>query len=499
MMNMTDNKSNIFTLKDFAHSQHGRLPLGSEQKYRVPSNKLLQDLLEHQIDLELQNEALQRAQEKIEASLSRCGSLCEVSPVSYIVLTESGTIEEANLVSVDLLGRDLTQLLKHFFLNFVAPEDRSRWNNFFDGVMHNSRNRSCEVKLIRGNGSQFYARLDCLLLNSKISPLYALNSIDTDTLKMSVVITDISEVKQVEQELRVVATVFQSQEGMMVTDDKHVILRVNNAFTKITGYTEADAIGKTPKILSSGRHGAEFYSAMWSELDMIGQWQGEIWDRRKNGEIYPQWLNITAVKSSVGVITNYVATITDITARKLAEDELHLLAFYDPLTKLPNRRLFEDRLHLVMTSSARTGLYSALLFVDLDHFKYSNDSLGHGVGDLILKMVSQRLVLSVREGDTVARIGGDEFMVMLVNLHESLDQASFLAETIANKILHAIDQPFILAGFECDTTASIGVSLFRGQDEAMEKIQKKADMAMYSAKTDGRNRVSFFKEFNMLA
>jgi diguanylate cyclase (GGDEF)-like protein/PAS domain S-box-containing protein len=492
--NITSNESNIFPMRDFLRSQLGQVPLDSESKYRVPVNKLLQDLLEHQIDLELQNEVLQRAQEKIEESLVRDGSVYELFPASYIILTENSNIDELDLVSANLLGRDRSQLLRRCFLSLVAPEDRTRWNQFFNGVMQHSQNKSCEVKLLKDDGSQLHVRLDCLLLNSKSSLIYSPNAPSTESLKISVVVTDISEIKQVEQALRVEAIMFQSQEGMMVTDDKNIILRVNHAFTTITGYAETEVVGKTPNILSSSRHDTEFYVAMWSQLNITGWWQGEIWDRRKNGEVFPQWLTITAVKTSEGLVTNYVVTLTDITARKKAEDEMQLLAFYDPLTRLPNRRLLEDRLHRVMTSGARTGHYSALLFVDLDNFKASNDSLGHDVGDLMLKIVAQRLSLNIREGDTVARIGGDEFMVMLADLHESPDTAIILAVTIANKILAAINQPYILAGHECGSTASIGISLFRGQDHTIQEIQKRADTAMYIAKSDGKNRISFYKQ-----
>jgi diguanylate cyclase (GGDEF)-like protein len=233
---------------------------------------------------------------------------------------------------------------------------------------------------------------------------------------------------------------------------------------------------------------------MWARINSAGEWQGEIWNRKKTGEVFPQWLTITAVKGEDGSVTHYVATLTDITARKAAEAEMQLLAFYDPLTKLPNRRLLQDRLQHAMTTSARTRQYCALMFVDLDNFKSLNDTMGHDVGDLMLQIVGQRLAICVREGDTVSRVGGDEFMVMLENLHDSAQEAAVLAENIGKKILAAINQPFQLAGQECITTASIGITLFINHIFTVAEIQKQADLAMYAAKTAGRNVLRFYKQ-----
>lgn len=204
-----------------------------------------------------------------------------------------------------------------------------------------------------------------------------------------------------EQQLRIAATAFESQESLMITDAAGVILRVNHAFTKTTGYTAEDAVGQTPRLLKSDRHNAAFYQAMWESLNRTGTWQGEIWDRRKNGEIYPKWLSISAVKGSDGIVSHYVGSHTDITERKAAEEKIEYLAFYDPLTRLPNRRLLTERLGQTLASGARSGKKSALLFIDLDNFKTLNDSHGHDIGDQFLQQVAQRLESCVREGDTV--------------------------------------------------------------------------------------------------
>lgn len=233
------------------------------------------------------------------------------------------------------------------------------------------------------------------------------------------------------EELRVAATAFESQEGMMVTDANSVILRVNHAFTKITGYSSDEAIGQVPQLLSSGKQSKEFYADMWKDINDTGAWEGEIWNRRKSGEIYPEHLTITVVKNSAGIITNYVATFTDITTSKAASDEIKNLAFYDPLTQLPNRRLLIDRLNHALAASARSGERGALVFLDLDHFKTLNDTLGHDVGDLLLQLVAGRLSAVVREGDTVARIGGDEFVVLLEGLSEHNIEAAAQTEDVA--------------------------------------------------------------------
>lgn len=227
---------------------------------------------------------------------------------------------------------------------------------------------------------------------------------------------DITERKKDEADLRVAATAFESQEGMMVTDANMTILRVNKAFSKITGYTSEEVVGKTPRLLKSGRHDAPFYSTMWKTIQSSGSWQGEIWNMRKNGEIYPEQLTVTAVKSEANLITHFVATLHDITDRKRIEKQIVTLAFYDALTQLPNRRLLTDRLGQTMASSKRKNRFGALLFLDLDNFKPLNDKYGHGMGDLLLIEVARRLGACVREEDTVARFGGDEFVVMLSEL-----------------------------------------------------------------------------------
>ena len=304
---------------------------------------------------------------------------------------------------------------------------------------------------------------------------------------------DITARKSAEQDMRIAAAAFESQEGMLITDAECVILRVNQAFTRITEFTAQEAVGQTPRLLKSGYQDADFYRAMWESIHRTGAWRGEIWNRRKSGEIYPEWLTITAVKDDAGTTTNYIATLTDITARKEAEGEIKNLAFYDPLTQLPNRRLLLDRLKQALASSTRNEQYGALLYIDLDNFKTLNDTLGHDIGDLLLQQVAQRLTTCVREGDTVARLGGDEFVVMLEYLSENPEEAASHAETVGEKILVTLNQDYQLASFIHHSTPSIGVTLFVDHQGTIEELLKRADLAMYQSKAAGRNTLRFFE------
>lgn len=314
-------------------------------------------------------------------------------------------------------------------------------------------------------------------------------SLATNTIQL---MKEAAERKQAEQQLRIAAIAFESQEGMMVTDANKTILRVNRAFADITGYPAEEVIGQTPHILSSGRQDANFYAAMRKSIDNNGAWKGEIWDRRKNGEIYLEYLTISAVKDQDGMLTNYVGIFNDITKSMEAEAEIKHLAFYDPLTGLPNRRLLHDRLKQALVASARSDRQGALLFMDLDNFKTLNDTLGHHIGDLMLQQVAQRLESSVREGDTVARIGDDEFVVILEDLSEYPIQAATQTEAIADKILAIFKQPYQLGPHQCYCTVSIGASLFSNQKHTQDELLKQADIAMYQAKTSGRNVLRFF-------
>jgi diguanylate cyclase (GGDEF)-like protein/PAS domain S-box-containing protein len=295
-------------------------------------------------------------------------------------------------------------------------------------------------------------------------------------------------------ELRIAATVFESQEGMFVTDAKKRIIRVNQAFTSILGYSAEEAIGQSPKLFSSGRQDKAFYKEMWNSIETTDGWKGEIWNRRKNGHIFPQNVTITAVKDERGVVINYVATFRDITTSKAASEKINNLAYFDPLTQLPNRRMLFDRLRHAITNSARSKQYGALIFLDLDHFKILNDTLGHEAGDLLLQQVAIRLSDCVRENDTVARLGGDEFVVLLENLSQQAIEAAEQAKELAKKIIFALTQPYLINKKMRRSTPSLGVTVINGNEAALEELLKQADIAMYQSKDAGRNTLRFFNQ-----
>lgn len=289
-------------------------------------------------------------------------------------------------------------------------------------------------------------------------------------------------------EIQLAATVFDaSSDAIMISDTKNCIIAVNAAFCDITGYSEAEIIGRTPAVLTSGRHDADFYRSMWHSLKESGKWIGEVWNRRKNGEIYAEWLTINTVKNNRGEITHYVAIFADITEHKQAEEHMRHLAHYDVLTDLPNRVLFYDRLGQALIKAQRSRSKSAVMFLDLDRFKVINDTLGHSIGDLLLQEVAQRLTDCVRQGDTVSRMGGDEFVILLPELGDADD-----AYLVAQKLLNAASRPFVLQGHELQVSASIGISFYPDDGANAETLMKNADVAMYRAKEVGRNNYQFY-------
>ena len=295
-----------------------------------------------------------------------------------------------------------------------------------------------------------------------------------------------------EAALRIAAIAFETDEGIMVTDENAVIIRVNHAFTRLTGYSAEEAVGRNPSMLKSNHQNAKFYQQMWESLQRDNSWQGEIWNKRKSGEVYPEWLNITAVLGKNGKVTNYVGAFIDFSERKQAEKEIHHLAYYDPLCELPNRRLLIDRLQQAVAASSRTLTGGALMFIDLDNFKTLNDTRGHGVGDMLLIEVAKRLQACVREGDTLARFGGDEFVLLLKGLSQNNALAAVQAQVVAEKVVEVIGRPYIIEGCECHSSSSVGITLFANHKDKFDELLKQADTAMYEAKKSGRNTLRFF-------
>ncbi|WP_394787031.1 EAL domain-containing protein [Rhodoferax sp.] len=461
------------TLADVAEKGHAVRPLEVPTQDEVGAliggfNRLLEALA-------------QREQAQYESE-ERFRTLVEWSPEAVVVHV-GGKIRYVNPAAITLFGaRGSQELVGTPIMDRMHPNSLARARKRAEYVEQSG----LSVEMIA---------LQCLRLDGA--------AIDVEVQGTSIifdgapavhtVLRDISGRKRAESELRIAATAFESQQGMLVTDGQWTILRVNQAFTDITGYTAEEAVGKTPSdLLRSGLHDAAFFKGMLDSLESTGTWQGEVWDRRKNGEIFPGWFAITAIKDEQGRLTHYVDTFTDITSRKAAEEQIQKLAFFDPLTGLPNRRLLMDRLEQAMAARSRHARKGALLFVDLDNFKTLNDTHGHHRGDLLLQEVAQRLSTCIRKGDTVARLGGDEFVVMLEDLSEQALEAAIQAESVAEKILSVLNQDYLLAGYVHHSTPSIGITLFGEQSEGIEEPLKRADLAMYQAKGAGRNTLRFF-------
>ncbi len=299
---------------------------------------------------------------------------------------------------------------------------------------------------------------------------------------------DITERKRAEEEMKLATLWYQnSSEAMTVTDADGTILNINPAFTKLTGYTADEVIGKNPRILQSGHHNLAFYQKMWQMIDTTGRWQGEIWNRRKNGEIYAEWLSINTIFNEDGSVHRRVALFSDISEKKKSDELIWNQANFDFLTQLPNRHMFHDRLELEIKKASRAKLMLALLFIDLDRFKEVNDTLGHNKGDILLKDASQRLSACVREVDAVARLGGDEFTVIVGGLNDLSN-----VERIAQDILRKLAEPFQLGEELVYVSGSIGITFYPKDGTKVEELLKNADQAMYEAKRQGRNRHSYF-------
>lgn len=302
-------------------------------------------------------------------------------------------------------------------------------------------------------------------------------------------ITDITEYKNKQAQIELASKVFeQSREGIMITDADQNVVMVNQAFIEISGYSAEEALGKNPKIFSSGRHSKQFYQKFWDDIDQLGFWQGEIWNRRKNGEVFPEWLSVSKGLNQLGQVSEYIAVFSDISKIKEDEEKIQRLAHYDPLTNLVNRQLLMDRLAHAISSAKRNKAPVSLLFIDLDHFKNVNDTLGHHVGDELLVEVGKRMSGLLRTEDTLARQGGDEFIVVLPGVGEA--GAAHVAEKIVNDIAKRIQ----VESYELFVTPSIGVAVYPQDGDNGTALLKNADAAMYQAKDDGRNTYRFFTQ-----
>jgi len=390
-----------------------------------------------------------------------------------------------NPMAMTQLGYTLEELYGH---NFHRLIHRKRPDDNGNEVQH------CPIMQVAQQGGMQFVELDYFTRkDGEIFPVeYTVSSPNdmADGGLAIVVFRDIAEQLHIKRQLEEAATVFEvSGEGIVLTDARGKIQRVNPAFTDITGYPATEVIGQTPRILKSGHHNPAFYHEMWHQITQNGYWEGEVWNRRKDGSIYPEWEMITAIRDEQGKITGYVSQFSDITRRKLTEEEIRYRGNYDALTGLANRSLLLERMTLALKEHHAKRRKLSLLFIDLDRFKQVNDSQGHPAGDLLLQQVARRIQAEIREIDTAARLGGDEFVVMLIDLDDQTP-----SERVASRLLDSLGHPFDLNGREAVIGASIGIALFPEDGETTETLLRNADIALYRAKTEGRHQVQFFTE-----
>ncbi len=364
-------------------------------------------------------------------------------------------------------------------------------------------NARCITAALNGQYQQFEYALpttDSAQVRHSLAQ-YIPDAVAGDVRGFYAILTDITRLKKTElsprddeEQMRIAAIAFDTQQGMFIADADRVILRVNKAFTEITGYSAPEAVGQTPRLLSSGRHDRAFYAAMWESINRTGSWQGEIWNRRKNGKVFPETLRISTVRDAAGWVSHYVAAFSDSTSYKAAEEQIQSLAFYDPLTGLPNRQHLIVLLQQAQLAGARNQRQDALLLVDLDQFKSLNETMGHENGNLLLQNVAQRLGACIRKHDTLARLGGGTFVVLLQNLSHIPEQATSEAEAVAGKILLALKQAYRIDRSDVHCSASVGITLVDGaglQDAG--RTLNQAELAARHAKVDGRNSLRFFQ------
>ena len=435
--------------------------------------KIIHELEVHQIELEMQNEELLRVQEELQITKERYFDLYDMAPIGYCTLNEHGLIKEANLAISGLLGKSRKQLIKQPLSNFIFQEDQDIYYLYRKKFFTSQEQQECELRMIKKDKTPVWVSLSAIK-ESKIVRL---------------IIKDISERKLFEEKLELLASVFKNAgEAILITELDGTISDVNETFLRITGYNKEEVIGKNPSILHSGNQSQAYYRNMWSILEKEGSWKGEIWNKRKNGEVYAEMLLINTVYDYHGKPNHYVALFSDITGIKEYENSLKNIAHYDQLTKLPNRVLLADRLDNGMIQTKRNNQHLAVIFLDLDGFKEINDTYGHEVGDKLLVALAKEMKKELREVDTLARIGGDEFVAVLfdlTNIAAGLPIITRLLKSAAKKM--EIDELLI------QVSASLGVTFYpQVQKVDADQLLRQADQAMYQAKLSGKNRFHIF-------
>lgn len=429
------------------------------------------------------NDAEQRRREQraLRKSEARLRAITGALPDLMFVIDGDGRYLEVMASDANLLSASVDNIIGKNVRDLFPPAQAARFLAFIARTLRQKMVNPLSYEVETRNGRRIFESL-AQPLDGQFGG------------KPAVVILsrDISARVKNETELRIAAVAFESFQGMLVTDEHNRILRVNKAFTDITGYTPEDVVGKTPKVFSSGKHGPEFYRQMWQCIKTQGHWQGEIYNKRKSGHLYPQWLSISAVKDQGGRVSHYVAAINDMTERKRDAEKINHLAFYDALTGLPNRRLLLERIKQTQAMSARGGKLGAVIFIDLDHFKDINDLWGHRIGDQLLQQAAQRLNQVVRETDCVARLGGDEFVVLLGELSDEPAQAAARLEHIGHKLLAVLEQPYVYEAHVLRGSACLGLVTLDDHSQSADELLQQAELAMYEAKAAGKGKLRFF-------
>jgi len=419
-----------------------------------------------------------RVDQSLRRSESQFRAMFEHAGLGVGLLDLEGRIISLNPALRQMLGTRPDEEANLRLISFIQLKDRSEVLAELTSLLEGHAEKFAhEARFQPHSGGFAWGRLTVTLVRGPDNaPQFAVAMIE-----------DITSRKVLEKQLRLAAKVLEAtSEGVFITDSHQHVIHTNPSFTQLTGYEFEDVMGKKPSCLSSGRHDRDFYAAMWKEIGENGFWRGEIWNRKKNGEPFAEWLNISAVKNDAGIVTNYVAVFNDITTRKMNEEALSHRAHHDTLTSLPNRALFLERLERALARAQRNQLIIAVLYLDLDHFKQINDSLGHTAGDSLLQQVSSRLSSSVRHEDTVARMGGDEFTLILEDINDFRD-----ATTVAQKILRQFSEPFTLLGRPHKVTTSIGIALYPTDGTSAQELIDAADEAMYASKKQGRDSFRF--------
>lgn len=478
----TDPDRQLTAIANHDGQPHGFLTVGGRPGGYGPTQRILLDSIARLVGWLLHSRAEQSERnaeiERKVNHLRQQAQILEHVQESVIAMDLAGFITGWNKGAERIFGYTAEEAIGRNVLFLYADEDED--DSSFEDVFLEHGGRELEVRRKKKNGEIFWASLQLSLLRDETRQPVGLIGY----------LSDITERRATAEQMRLHTRIFDhSEEAIMITDAQERIVSVNPAFCRITGYSEAEAIGETPRKFRSGRHDAAFYAEMWNELKTNGHWQGELWDRRKNGEIYPKWISIGSVRDNEGQVSNYFSIFSDITDRKRAEGRIHHLAYYDALTSLPNRTLFHRLLDQALTEAQRLHQHGAVLFVDLNRFKPINDTLGHGVGDQVLQEVANRFRATVRGVDVVSRLGGDEFVIGLFDVAQRERAA-----TVAQKLLATLDSPIVIDGLDLKVGAAIGISTYPDDGNDTETLLRLADIAMYRAKETGPDAFVFYSQ-----